>query len=172
MRRKFSWGQDALIRARDTIVLHAELVTPDLMPDVRANVGDRPGDQGIYLPIAHVPATLGGLAFVLFPKAPNQFAAHGLFSERIRGDALGFCRLLNLPQEVFTECDIGVRTGGPMPKQATLPDDYASGSVNRNVAPWPAAEYTQMRPPWDSTIFLQIAKPTPVPGYASREWRR
>jgi hypothetical protein len=38
------------------------------------------------------------------------------------------------------------------------------GSVKKNVAPWPGSDSTQMRPPWRSTTFLQIANPMPVPG--------
>ena len=38
------------------------------------------------------------------------------------------------------------------------------GMVNLNVAPRPASDSTQIRPPWRSTTFLQIARPMPVPG--------
>src|SRR5215813_1603544 len=44
--------------------------------------------------------------------------------------------------------------------------------VNKNVAPWPHCDSTQIRPPWRSTIFLQIANPMPVPGYSLRECNR
>ena len=37
------------------------------------------------------------------------------------------------------------------------------GSVNENVLPWPGSLSTQMRPPWYSTISLQIGRPRPVP---------
>ena len=33
------------------------------------------------------------------------------------------------------------------------------------VAPCPGSDSTQIRPPWRSTILLQIARPMPVPGY-------
>ena len=42
---------------------------------------------------------------------------------------------------------------------------HAAGSVNRNVAPWPSCDSTQIEPPYPSTIFWQIARPIPVPGY-------
>ncbi len=40
------------------------------------------------------------------------------------------------------------------------------------VAPRPGSDSTQIRPPWRSTILLQIAKPMPVPGYCVRVCRR
>src|SRR5204863_1582512 len=40
------------------------------------------------------------------------------------------------------------------------------GSVKWNWLPSPGAEVTQMRPPWRSATFLQIARPMPVPGYS------
>ena len=43
--------------------------------------------------------------------------------------------------------------------------------VNRNTAP-DSLGATQMRPPWRSTIFLQIVRPMPLPGYLSRPCRR
>src|ERR1051325_8691263 len=39
------------------------------------------------------------------------------------------------------------------------------GSVKWNWLPSPGVELTQMRPPWRSTTFLQMASPVPVPGY-------
>src|SRR5207253_509299 len=48
----------------------------------------------------------------------------------------------------------------------------AIGNVNMNSLPWPAVERAQIRPRWRSTIFLQIASPTPVPAYSSRVWSR
>ncbi len=47
-------------------------------------------------------------------------------------------------------------------------DAPASGNVKRNVVPSPSFDSTQILPPWRSTIFLQIARPMPVPGYSSR----
>ena len=38
------------------------------------------------------------------------------------------------------------------------------GSVKQNRLPRPGSDSTQMRPPWRSTTFLQIARPMPVPG--------
>jgi hypothetical protein len=40
-----------------------------------------------------------------------------------------------------------------------------SAMVKEKVAPLPGSEVTQMRPPWRSTIFLQIANPIPLPAY-------
>src|SRR5205085_5703245 len=40
------------------------------------------------------------------------------------------------------------------------------GSVMWNWLPSPSVEVTQMRPPWRSTTFLQMARPMPVPGYS------
>ena len=38
--------------------------------------------------------------------------------------------------------------------------------MNLKTEPEPGVDSTQMRPPWRSTIFLQIARPMPVPGYS------
>ena len=46
------------------------------------------------------------------------------------------------------------------------------GSVKRNTRAAALAASTQMRPPWRSTILRQIARPMPVPSYASRSCRR
>src|SRR5205085_6225732 len=46
------------------------------------------------------------------------------------------------------------------------------GSVKWNWLPSPGVEFTQMRPPWRSTTFLQIARPMPVPGYSPMVCRR
>ncbi len=46
------------------------------------------------------------------------------------------------------------------------------GTVNDTVEPRPGVDSTQIFPPWRSTIFLQIARPMPVPGYVSRACRR
>ena len=43
-----------------------------------------------------------------------------------------------------------------------------SGMVKEKVEPLPGSDSTQMRPPWRSTIFLQMARPMPVPGYSFR----
>src|SRR5215470_6973018 len=42
------------------------------------------------------------------------------------------------------------------------------GSSKKNVVPLPGSDSTQIRPPCRSMIFLQIARPTPVPGYVRR----
>src|SRR5712692_2588038 len=47
-----------------------------------------------------------------------------------------------------------------------------AGSVNLNVDPFPGSDSTQIRPPCCSTIFLQMAKPIPVPSYSSRLCKR
>jgi hypothetical protein len=36
--------------------------------------------------------------------------------------------------------------------------------VKWKVDPRPGCDSTQMRPPWNSTIFLQMANPMPEPG--------
>ena len=36
-----------------------------------------------------------------------------------------------------------------------------------NAAPEPGTDATAMLPPYPSTIFLQMARPMPVPGYSS-----
>src|SRR6266850_8461186 len=46
------------------------------------------------------------------------------------------------------------------------------GSVMWNWLPSPSVEVTQMRPPWRSTTFLQMARPMPVPGYSPIVCRR
>src|SRR5258706_555245 len=46
------------------------------------------------------------------------------------------------------------------------------GSVMWNWLPSPSVELTQMRPPWRSTTFLQMARPMPVPGYSPIVCRR
>jgi hypothetical protein len=47
--------------------------------------------------------------------------------------------------------------------------------VNLKTEPWseprPARASTQIFPPLCSTIFLQIARPIPLPGYSVRAWR-
>jgi len=40
----------------------------------------------------------------------------------------------------------------------------ASFKVKWKVDPRPGCDSTQMRPPWNSTIFLQMANPMPEPG--------
>src|SRR5207249_2524416 len=50
--------------------------------------------------------------------------------------------------------------------------DSFFGSVKWNVLPAPGVELTQMRPPWRSATFLQIARPMPVPGYSAFACRR
>ena len=37
--------------------------------------------------------------------------------------------------------------------------------MKKKVLPWPGSDSSQMRPPWHSTTFLQIASPMPLPGY-------
>ena len=39
-----------------------------------------------------------------------------------------------------------------------------SGREKKNVEPRPGSDSTQMAPSWRSTIFLQMARPMPVPG--------
>ena len=51
------------------------------------------------------------------------------------------------------------------PVYARPVNGYHVGSVKQNVAPCPGSDSIQIRPPWRSTIFLQIAKPMPVPAY-------
>src|SRR5437899_3424506 len=46
------------------------------------------------------------------------------------------------------------------------------GMVNLNVAPSPTFDSTQILPPWRSTIFFEMARPMPVPGYSFRGCRR
>lgn len=43
-----------------------------------------------------------------------------------------------------------------------------NGIENENVEPTPGSESTQISPLCFCTIFLQIARPMPVPGYSSR----
>src|SRR3990167_7734619 len=43
--------------------------------------------------------------------------------------------------------------------------------VKENVLPWPLAEVTHPRPPWDRTIFLTYASPIPSP-CTSTAWSR
>ena len=50
---------------------------------------------------------------------------------------------------------------GAAPSAASAPT--GSGSENENVLPVPSSLSTQMRPPWCSTISLQIGRPRPVP---------
>src|SRR5712691_10442974 len=47
-----------------------------------------------------------------------------------------------------------------------------SGIVKKKAEPRPGSDSTQIRPPCLSTIFLQTARPMPVPGYSSRRWSR
>ena len=43
-----------------------------------------------------------------------------------------------------------------------------SAKAKRNVEPCPGSDSTEMLPPCRSTIFLQMAKPMPVPANSSR----
>ena len=40
----------------------------------------------------------------------------------------------------------------------------SQGIVNLKMEPWPACDSTQILPPQCSTIFLQMARPIPLPG--------
>src|SRR5262245_54853222 len=51
---------------------------------------------------------------------------------------------------------VGVTAGGTARSART-------GRVKRKVAPWPAADSTQIRPPCISVMRLAIARPSPVP---------
>src|ERR687888_358585 len=44
--------------------------------------------------------------------------------------------------------------------------------VNQKVEPSPGTDSTPIWPPWDSTIFLTMVSPAPVPGYSSRVCKR
>ena len=48
----------------------------------------------------------------------------------------------------------------------------AVGRVKKNVEPLSGSDSIQIRPPWRSTIFRQIASPIPVPEYSSRVCNR
>lgn len=56
-----------------------------------------------------------------------------------------------------------------MPNTGAVGNGYLTeatvGSVNRNSLPWPSWDSTQILPSKRSTIFLQVARPSPVPGY-------
>jgi hypothetical protein len=54
----------------------------------------------------------------------------------------------------------------PWCMQSLLLRDYDFGKVKKKVEPSPGSDSTQIRPPWRSTIFLQMARPMPVPGYS------
>ena len=68
--------------------------------------------------------------------------------------------------------------GSASERQAALPQQRgpratsASFKVKWKVEPWPGCDSTQMRPPWRSTIFLQVARPMPEPGYSAGPCRR
>src|SRR5262249_14246308 len=47
----------------------------------------------------------------------------------------------------------------------------AAGSRTTNAAPPPAASSTQIRPPWSSTRWRAIVRPSPVPGSRSPSTR-
>ena len=50
----------------------------------------------------------------------------------------------------------------------------SQGNVNLKVEPWPGSDSTHIFPPQRSTIFLQIARPMPLPGYSvlvCRRWK-
>ena len=42
-----------------------------------------------------------------------------------------------------------------------------AGRVNLKVVPLPTHDSAQIRPPWRSMVFLQMARPIPVPGYSA-----
>src|SRR5690606_21936890 len=47
-----------------------------------------------------------------------------------------------------------------------------AGSVTTKRAPSPGRPSARITPPWRSTMRRQIARPTPVPSYSPRAWRR
>jgi len=52
----------------------------------------------------------------------------------------------------------------PLPKPSAAEASFAAAMVKQKVDPAPSSDSTQIVPPWPSTIFLQTAKPRPVPG--------
>ena len=63
----------------------------------------------------------------------------------------------------------GTLSDNPAPRQRSLVAAFAfeSGIVKYTVVPAPGVETNQIRPPWASTMRLQIASPRPVPGYSA-----
>ena len=51
----------------------------------------------------------------------------------------------------------------PVKLRRRISFSHQAGIEKKNVAPRPSSDSTQMRPPYRSTNFLQIAKPMPVP---------
>jgi hypothetical protein len=56
------------------------------------------------------------------------------------------------------------REGGDQHAPAWSRESKVLGREKKKVEPFPGSDSTQMRPPWRSTIFLQMARPIPVPG--------
>ena len=54
----------------------------------------------------------------------------------------------------------------------SLSAEPSQGIVNLKAEPWSACASTQIFPPLRSMIFLQIARPIPLPGYSVRACRR
>lgn len=53
-----------------------------------------------------------------------------------------------------------------------FPWGHVFGRVKKNVEPFPGSDSAQTRPPCLSTIFLQMARPMPVPTYSLFECNR
>src|SRR5512134_2213801 len=58
---------------------------------------------------------------------------------------------------------IAASSTGAVTSPAPAPFSALTGRVNEKVLPLPISLSTQMRPPWCSTISLQIGRPSPVP---------
>jgi hypothetical protein len=52
----------------------------------------------------------------------------------------------------------------PAAAEAAVRHTGSTGMLKRKVEPLPGSDSTPIRPPWRSTIFLQVARPMPVPG--------
>src|SRR5262245_9825531 len=72
----------------------------------------------------------------------------------------------HVPEAVLHQEDLD-RLIGVRETHSRVPSGIV-GMVNENVLPRPGWLSTQIRPPCRSTIFLQTARPIPVPGYSSR----
>src|SRR3954453_13367710 len=70
------------------------------------------------------------------------------------------------------QCVAGAVLDDQQPQRLGHAVSGSSASVKWTIVPRGSRAWTQMRPPWRLTIFLTIASPTPVPGYASRVCRR
>lgn len=106
------------------------------------------------------------------PWQASPAFVHARRRKRENDSRRGISRRTALLNRVATESEprfCGVEAG---PKRRVQAPCCSAGIVKQNVAPLPGCDSVQMRPPWRSTILLQMASPMPVPGCSSQPCKR